>query len=134
MLHAHLPFVRHPEHRYFLEENWLYEAITATHLPFIRVLREALDRSLAGWAALVKGPIGTCARAYSRRRGPGPLVRLTMSLSPPLCSMLRDGCCGMRYCGYLSRLCRRGEEEVRRKPGTAGLRVASGPVLPYPLH
>ena len=29
VLHAHLPFVRHPEHQYFLEENCLYEAITA---------------------------------------------------------------------------------------------------------
>jgi len=24
VLHAHLPFVRHPEHEKFLEENWLF--------------------------------------------------------------------------------------------------------------
>jgi 1,4-alpha-glucan branching enzyme len=30
LLHAHLPFVRHPEHENFLEESWLYEAITET--------------------------------------------------------------------------------------------------------
>ena len=29
VLHAHLPFVRHPEHERFLEENWLFEAIVA---------------------------------------------------------------------------------------------------------
>jgi len=23
VLHAHLPYVRHPEEKYFLEENWL---------------------------------------------------------------------------------------------------------------
>ena len=28
VLHAHLPFVRHPEYNEFLEEDWLYEAIT----------------------------------------------------------------------------------------------------------
>ena len=28
VLHAHLPYVRHPEHPEFLEEDWLYEAIT----------------------------------------------------------------------------------------------------------
>jgi len=27
VLHGHLPFVRHPEHEDFLEEDWLYEAI-----------------------------------------------------------------------------------------------------------
>ena len=33
LLHAHLPFVRHPEHDEFLEEDWFYEAITETYLP-----------------------------------------------------------------------------------------------------
>jgi 1,4-alpha-glucan branching enzyme len=28
VLHTHLPFVRHPEYDEFLEESWLYEAIT----------------------------------------------------------------------------------------------------------
>ena len=32
VLHAHLPFVRHPEHEKFLEESWLFEAITETFL------------------------------------------------------------------------------------------------------
>ena len=30
VLHAHLPFVKHPEHAYFLEEHWLFEAISET--------------------------------------------------------------------------------------------------------
>src|SRR5688572_13131063 len=38
VLHAHLPFVRHPEHEHFLEESWLFEAITETYLPLLRVL------------------------------------------------------------------------------------------------
>ena len=39
VLHAHLPFVRHPEYQDFLEEDWLYEAITETYVPLLRVLR-----------------------------------------------------------------------------------------------
>ena len=38
MLHAHLPFVRHPEHEKFLEENWLFEAITETYIPLIQIM------------------------------------------------------------------------------------------------
>ena len=34
VLHAHLPFVRHPEHDRFLEENWLFEAMTAAGYHF----------------------------------------------------------------------------------------------------
>ncbi len=64
VLHAHLPFVRHPEEEYFLEENWLYEAITETYIPLIQVF-EGLVRD-------------------------GVDFRLTMSLTPTLCSMLED--------------------------------------------
>jgi 1,4-alpha-glucan branching enzyme len=36
VLHSHLPFVRHPEHERFLEENWLFE-VTETYLPLLAV-------------------------------------------------------------------------------------------------
>ena len=42
VLHAHLPYVRHPEYPEFLEENWLYEAITETYLPLLAMLRPPL--------------------------------------------------------------------------------------------
>jgi len=38
VLHAHLPFVRHPESD-VLEEEWLYEAITETYIPLLRGLQ-----------------------------------------------------------------------------------------------
>src|SRR5436189_255496 len=38
VLHAHLPFVRHPEHEKFLEENWLFEAITESYVPLIQII------------------------------------------------------------------------------------------------
>ena len=34
-LHAHLPYVRHPEYEDFLEEDWLYEVITETYIPLL---------------------------------------------------------------------------------------------------
>jgi 1,4-alpha-glucan branching enzyme len=64
VLHAHLPFVRHPEYEDFLEEDWLYEAITETYIPLIKMM-EGLVRDNVDF-------------------------RLTMSLTPPLCSMLLD--------------------------------------------
>ena len=38
ILHAHLPFVRHPEHDEFLEEDWLFEAITESYLPLLGMM------------------------------------------------------------------------------------------------
>ena len=71
VLHAHLPFVRHPEHEKFLEETWLFEAVTETYLPILQMLEN--------W------------------RHDGIEARLTLSLSPTLCTMLLDPVLGARY-------------------------------------
>ncbi|MBI3313804.1 MAG: DUF1957 domain-containing protein [Candidatus Omnitrophica bacterium] len=90
-LHAHLPFVRHPEHEDFLEERWLYEAITETYIPLIdmqeRLLREKVP------------------------------YRLTMSVTPPLASMLMDGLLQERYLKHLNKLIELAEKEVVRTQG-----------------
>src|SRR5437868_12078371 len=91
VLTAHLPFIRHPEHRYHLEENWLYEAITATYLPLLSVFR-GLQRDQVPF-------------------------RISLSLSPPLVTMLRDDLLKLRYAGYLDRLQRLGDRELRRTAG-----------------
>ena len=78
ILHAHLPFVRHPEHEKFLEENWLFEAITETYVPLLQLLER--------W----------------RRDGLKP--RLTLTLTPTLCSMLRDPLLQDRYARHLNEL------------------------------
>ncbi len=88
VLHAHLPFVRHPEHDDFLEEDWLYEAITETYLPLLDVL----DRLTAEQVP----------------------YRLTMSLTPPLVSMLRDELLISRYSKRLDKLVELAEKEVHR--------------------
>src|SRR5512146_3269214 len=88
VLHAHLPFVRHPEHEEFLEEDWLYEAITETYLPLL----EIFDR-------LAEERIG---------------FRLTLTLTPTLVAMLRDELLVSRYARKLERLCSLAEKEVLR--------------------
>jgi 1,4-alpha-glucan branching enzyme len=88
VLHAHLPFVRHPAHEDFLEERWLWEAITETYIPLLEML-EALDRD----------------------RVP---ARLTISMSPPLLGMLADPLLRARYLRHLDRLVELAEKEERR--------------------
>jgi 1,4-alpha-glucan branching enzyme len=78
LLHAHLPFVRHPEHDRHLEEHWLFEAVTDCYLPLLSLLRKAAAR--------------------------GSGFRLTLSLSPTLLSMLADSLLAGRYLDYLDRL------------------------------
>jgi len=88
VLHAHLPYVRHPEHDSFFEENWLFEAITECYLPLI----SALDR-------LHNDNID---------------YRLTLSLSPTLITMLRDELLQTRYLRHLHKLLELAEKEVTR--------------------
>lgn len=89
LLHAHLPFVRHPEEDRFLEEDWLFEAITETYIPL-------LER-------------------FERTHRDGVRVRVTMTWSPPLCEMLADPLLQGRYRGYLERLLGLAEQEVPAK-------------------
>jgi 1,4-alpha-glucan branching enzyme len=88
VLHAHLPYVRHPEYPHFLEEDWFFEAITETYVPLVIVL----DGLLAD----------------------GVEYRLTMTLSPPLLSMMSDGLLLERYHRYLDGLVELAHREVER--------------------
>lgn len=88
VLHAHLPFVRHPEHPRFLEEDWLFEAISETYLPLLRSFRKLREEDVP--------------------------FRLTLSVSPTLCSMLSDELLQERYLAHVDRLIELGEKEVER--------------------
>ena len=88
ILHAHLPFVRHPEHERFLEESWFFEALTECYLPLIGTLQ--------GW---------------ERDR---LNARLTLTLSPTLCAMLLDPLLCARYEARLNSLLELAEKEVIR--------------------
>jgi len=91
VVHAHLPYVRHPEDEHFLEEHWFFEAMTETYIPLLHVfeglLRDRID------------------------------FRLTLSLSPPLVAMMRDPLLLARYARRLDALVELGHREVERTRG-----------------
>lgn len=64
ILHAHLPYVRHPDTTDFLENIWLNETITETYIPLLDVLNGLVADGIE--------------------------FRITVSLSPPLMAMLSD--------------------------------------------
>src|SRR4030095_12910975 len=78
ILHAHLPFVRHPEHERFLEEDWFFEAITECYIPLVRMMQRLVDDHVP--------------------------FRLAMSLTPTLCAMLQDKLLRERYVQHLDLL------------------------------
>ncbi len=89
VLHAHLPFVRHPEDPTVMEERWLFEAIAGTYLPLIRVF-EGLAQDKVPY-------------------------RCTVSVSPPLISMLTDDLLKERFSEHLDNdLIALAEKEMER--------------------
>jgi 1,4-alpha-glucan branching enzyme len=88
ILHAHLPFVRHPEYPEFLEEDWLYEAITEVYLPLIFIFQNLHEA--------------------------GAKPRLAMNVSPPLCEMLADKLLEDRYTRHLENLLELANKELDR--------------------
>jgi len=88
VLHAHLPFVRHPEYEEFLEEDWLYEAITETYIPLIHI-----------FDGLVQDEVP---------------FKLTLTLTPTLLSMLNDPLLQNRYRRFLDRSIELSCKEIER--------------------
>ena len=88
VLHAHLTFIHHPEDDTYLEEQWLYEAISETYLPlltnFTKLVEETVD------------------------------FRITMSLTPPLLNMFDNELLQERYIAYLKKHIELCEKEVKR--------------------
>lgn len=88
VLHAHLPYVRHPEHNRFMEEDWFFEALTETYLPLINVMDGLLND--------------------------GVDFRLTITISPPLAAMFLDPLLQDRYVQHITRLIELSEKEIDR--------------------
>lgn len=88
VLHAHLPYVRHPEHVTFLEEDWLFEAVVECYLPLLDVM--------AGWER------------------DGVPWKLAMSVTPTLLAMLGDDLLQARCLRHLDGLIALAEHELRR--------------------
>ncbi len=91
LLHTHLPFVHHPEHEDFLEEDWLFEAVTESYLPLLFVLRD-LEKD-------------------------GVPFRLAITLTPPLLEMLRTPDLLEKYDRFLGKKEDLAAREARRLAG-----------------
>src|SRR6266516_6837866 len=96
ILHAHLPFVRHPEHEHFLEEEWFFEAITETYIPLLRMMQRLMADRVP--------------------------FKLTMSITPTLCAMLQDQLLCERYVRHLDLLIDLTQRERKRNRKHSKLR------------
>jgi 1,4-alpha-glucan branching enzyme len=99
ILHAHLPFVRHPEQEHFLEEEWLFEAITETYVPLLQMMQRLIDDAVP--------------------------FKLTMSITPTLCAMLQDELLQKRYLEHVDLLIGLAARERRRNRDDVRLRELS---------
>ncbi len=88
VLHAHLPYIHHPESENYLEEEWLFEAISETYIPLIL--------------------------NYQKLEEEGVNFRITMTLTPPLLNMLDNKLLQDRYIKYLKKHIELCQKEVKR--------------------
>src|SRR5574344_729236 len=88
VLHAHLPFVHHPESENYLEEQWLFEAISETYIPLLKNFQKLVDEHVD--------------------------FRITMSLTPPLLNMLDNKLLQDRYIKYLEKHIELAGKEIER--------------------
>jgi len=88
VLHAHLPFVRHPEHDEFLEEDWFFEALTESYIPLLAMMERLVAEDVP--------------------------FQLTMTVTPTLCAMLQDELLRGRYVRYLDQSIALAEREIGR--------------------
>lgn len=75
ILHAHLPYVRHPESEEYIEERWLFEAISETYLPLLIYFDKLENENVK--------------------------FKITMNITAPLITMLTDELLQKRYFRYL---------------------------------
>jgi len=92
VLHAHLPFIRHPEYESFMEENWLFEGMIETYIPLLNVFDKLLNKNIN--------------------------FRLTMSISPSLCEMFADKLLQDRFIKRLNKLIELSKKELKRTYNT----------------
>src|SRR5678815_1321037 len=100
VLHAHLPYVRHPDDEDHLEEEWLREAVLECYLPLLELLERLADDRVP--------------------------VRLTLSLTPTLVAMLEDPLLRARIGRRIERQQVLAEREVRRTRGAPSLPAVAG--------
>ena len=88
VLHAHLPYVHHPEYENMFEERWLFEAISESYIPLLDVFRKLIDEGIK--------------------------FNITLSITPTLLNMLADPLLQSRYINYLEKNIKLASDEIER--------------------
>lgn len=88
VLHAHLPYVRHPEYPDFLEEDWFYEGLTETYLPLLSIFERLVSEKIH--------------------------FRVTMTITPSLAGMMSDDLLMTRYGARIAKLAELADKEAER--------------------
>ena len=88
ILHAHLPYVHHPESEDYLEEQWFFEAASETYIPLLKRFQKLVDENID--------------------------FRFTMSLTPPLLNMMDNKLLQERYIKYLEQHIELAQKECER--------------------
>ena len=88
VLHAHLPFVKHPEYDEFLEEDWYFEAAVETYLPLLEMLNSLVQDHVP--------------------------FALNLVITPSLAAMMEDEHHKTRLKRYIERSLELAQKEVRR--------------------
>lgn len=88
ILHAHLPYVKHTQPGDSLEQRWLFQAITESYIPLLRVMRKLAYEEIP--------------------------YKIAISLSPTLLEMLSDPLLKERYKSHLEDLINLSEKETDR--------------------
>jgi len=91
VLHAHLPFIHHPESDDYLEEEWLFEAISETYIPLLINFQKLEEEKVD--------------------------FRITMSMTPPLLNMLDNQLLQQKYINYLNTNIELAQKEIVRTKG-----------------
>jgi len=91
VLHAHLPFVKHPEYNDSIEERWFFEALLETYIPLLDVFEKLSFENID--------------------------FKLCMSISPTLMAMFDDDFLRVRFLKYLENLIELTEKEITRTKG-----------------
>lgn len=99
VLHSHLPFVHHPEHEEFLEEEWLFQASTECYIPLIKMLERL------------------CSDGFK--------LDLTVAVSPTLFEMFKSDLLQSRYINWLEKRIELSEKEIHMQRKTRFYRCAT---------
>ncbi len=95
VFNAHLPFVRHPELAWVPEERFLFERLSDTYIPFLKMI-DHLDADRIPF-------------------------KIAVSFSPTLCRMLSDDLLINKYLEYVDRKIEFGLRELERTSGNPEL-------------